>query len=472
MSLGDRLLRLLPPPPPLSPAAPLPGSSNPPPPATPGDAAAGAAAAEAAEAGEPRSEAAASRAELAGVRSFAGAPPPRATMLFPSARPPQEPLPGARVPLERTLLLDVETTGLSRGTGTLVFLVACGRIRPEGGIEVRLGLMRDPSEEPDLLAWLRDELAGAEGLCTFNGRTFDVPLLRTRLALRRAADPFAGLPHHDLLPLCRRVFGRPARLRDLEERALGLCRPGDVGGAEVARRYLRWLQSGDGRPLGAVVRHAALDVAGLGRLALLLGTPAALRPAQRAALCHAALAAGDATRALRWARDLLWTRPSRPVAVRALWAFAEASRHAADHAAAARAHESILALDPGDARARRAVAIHLEHRRGDLAQALLHAEALAAARPADPDAQRRLARLRRKVSSAPPPPPPTPTLTPPPPPTATPPPTPTPTPMTTPTPTPMTTPTPTPTPTPMTAPTPTPTPTPTPGTPPTPIEAG
>ena len=95
--------------------------------------------------------------------------------------------------------LDTETTGLAGGTGTCAFLVGVGRITPEG-FRVRQFFMRDYAEEPSLLAALAEHLAPFRVMITYNGRTFDQPLLETRYRLNRTRPPFAKMAHHvDLL---------------------------------------------------------------------------------------------------------------------------------------------------------------------------------------------------------------------------------------------------------------------------------
>ncbi|MEI9814511.1 MAG: ribonuclease H-like domain-containing protein [Acidobacteriota bacterium] len=102
--------------------------------------------------------------------------------------------------------LDTETTGLAGGTGTCAFLVGVGRITPDG-FRVRQFFMRDYDEEASLLSALADHLAPFRVLITYNGRTFDQPLLETRYRLNRTRPPFAKLEHHvDLLYGSRRLW--------------------------------------------------------------------------------------------------------------------------------------------------------------------------------------------------------------------------------------------------------------------------
>src|SRR5205085_12468174 len=88
--------------------------------------------------------------------------------------------------------LDTETTGLAGGTGTCAFLVGVGRITPEG-FRVRQFFMRDYGEEASSLDALSRHLASFKVLVTYNGRTFDQPLLETRYRMNRTRPPFAAM---------------------------------------------------------------------------------------------------------------------------------------------------------------------------------------------------------------------------------------------------------------------------------------
>ncbi len=94
--------------------------------------------------------------------------------------------------------LDTETTGLAGGSGTCAFLVGIGRITPEG-FRVRQFFMRDYCEEASLLDAVSRHLAPFRVLITYNGKTFDQPLLETRYRLNRSRPPFGNMEHVDLL---------------------------------------------------------------------------------------------------------------------------------------------------------------------------------------------------------------------------------------------------------------------------------
>jgi uncharacterized protein len=158
--------------------------------------------------------------------------------------------------------LDTETTGLSGGTGTYAFLIGVGRF-VDGAFHVRQFFMRDPSEERAQLAEVIDWVGDCTGLVTFNGRTFDMPLLGARFALHRLTAPLGDVPHLDLLPIARRLWRRrldSCALTSLERHVLGLERQDDVPGWLIPERYLRYQRDGDARPLVGVFHHNVLDI--------------------------------------------------------------------------------------------------------------------------------------------------------------------------------------------------------------------
>jgi uncharacterized protein YprB with RNaseH-like and TPR domain len=171
--------------------------------------------------------------------------------------------------LEAVAYIDAETTGLARGAGTYAFLVGVGRYR-EGTLEVAQFFMRDPAEEAAMLAALRGYLAASGALVTFNGKTFDLPLLRTRYVANRQDYPFGDLPHLDLLSLARRLWRSRLSSRAmsaLEAEVLGYARPpGDVSGWLIPALYFDYLRDGDARPLRGVLAHNATDVLSMAAL--------------------------------------------------------------------------------------------------------------------------------------------------------------------------------------------------------------
>jgi len=186
----------------------------------------------------------------------------------------------AELPIDKFAFLDTETSGMAGGTGTYAFLVGAARF-VDGKFTLQQFFLRDPSEEPAMLEALINFLAPCEGLVTFNGKSFDAPLLATRYKMHRIPVPFKEYAHLDLLPLARRLWRDrlPSRaLKYLEEHVLGFIRTSDeVPGYEIPWLYFDYLRTQDARPLGGVFYHNAMDVVAmsalLGHISNLLADP-------------------------------------------------------------------------------------------------------------------------------------------------------------------------------------------------------
>jgi len=177
---------------------------------------------------------------------------------------------GALAPLTPAAYFDTETTGLSTGAGTVIFMAGVARI--DGArILVRQYLLPDYPHEPALLRALVADLGSAQRLVTYNGRSFDLPMLAARLTFHGLFREQAALPdiHDDLLPDARRLFRRPlggARLADVESGVLGVRRTSDCPGSEVPARYFGYLRGGSPDILAEVLDHNFQDVVSLALL--------------------------------------------------------------------------------------------------------------------------------------------------------------------------------------------------------------
>ena len=186
----------------------------------------------------------------------------------------------SNLPISKFAFLDTETSGMAGGTGTYAFLVGAARF-VDGKFVLQQFFLRDPSEEPAMLEALIHFLAPCEALVTFNGKSFDAPLLVTRYSLHGIPVPFKNYAHIDLLPLARRLWRDrlPSRaLKYLEEHVLGFTRTSEeVPGYEIPWLYFDYLRTGDARPLGGVFYHNAMDVVAmaalLGHVSELLADP-------------------------------------------------------------------------------------------------------------------------------------------------------------------------------------------------------
>jgi uncharacterized protein YprB with RNaseH-like and TPR domain len=185
------------------------------------------------------------------------------------------------------VFIDTETTGLTTGTGTLAFLIGVGFFVADR-FTIRQYFVPGFAAEEGCLAALASDLAPFSSLVTFNGGSFDVPLLEARYIASRLRPPFGRLAHVDLLPAARRLFRRrvgSCRLADLEASVLGFGRHGDVPGEMIPRLYLEYLRSGDARPLAVVFRHNERDLLSMAALlgALQVTTSECLRGSGHAA---------------------------------------------------------------------------------------------------------------------------------------------------------------------------------------------
>jgi uncharacterized protein YprB with RNaseH-like and TPR domain len=181
--------------------------------------------------------------------------------------------------------LDIETTGLSGGTGIYAFLIGIGRFEDEG-FHLAQFFMRDPAEEPAILLAIEEFIAPCDSLVTYNGKSFDVPILNTRYIAQHWESPLRDLPNLDLLYLARRLWRDRLSSRSLgniETFILGARRSEeDIPGWMIPQMYFDYLRSGDARPLRSVFYHNAMDIlaiaALLNYLAQLLERPSDSQP--------------------------------------------------------------------------------------------------------------------------------------------------------------------------------------------------
>jgi len=178
---------------------------------------------------------------------------------------------------QQWLFLDTETTGLAGGTGTYPFLVGLAWWEG-GGLEVEQLFMRENSEERSLLVALAERMAERPVLVTFNGKSFDWPLLETRYRMARTIPPPAPRAHLDFLHPARNLWRLrlgSVRLSELERHVLGWDRGADVVSEMIPRIYLDFVRGGHADPLVPVFQHNQMDLRGLaglsGRILSLLG---------------------------------------------------------------------------------------------------------------------------------------------------------------------------------------------------------
>ena len=211
--------------------------------------------------------------------------------------------PNLVAPPARWAFLDTETTGLAGGSGTYAFLVGVGRIT-SSGFSVRQFFMREYAEERSLLWALDKHLAEFDVLITYNGRSYDQPLLETRYRMNRQQPPFGRLGHLDLLYGARRLWKMQfasCRLVQLESEVLGVERESDIPGELIPYVYFDFLRSGSAERLLPVLGHNAMDIVSLACLTAIV--PAAFRSTDPASLAKLGLRRGPELAGLgRWLR--------------------------------------------------------------------------------------------------------------------------------------------------------------------------
>lgn len=315
----------------------------------------------------------------------------------------------------RLVFIDTETTGLAGGTGTLAFLVGVARVKGTA-LVVTQWLITRFCAEPALLAALLEALGrgpagnpsaqGTVELVSYNGKSFDLPLLCTRLRMARMGAGLAGLAHHDLLHPLRTAFARrwpDCRLQTAERLLLGLERTDDLPGHRIPAVWADFVQFGETRELAALVQHNRIDLLSLAALlpalAQVFVDPAAPLPAS---VAQARQALPDSAAIARMQR-----RQRRPECARAhllaaraamddraLLELADLHRARGDWALAVPIWQALA--DAGGLDAAEALAKYHEHVSRDLAQAIRWCESLCRAAPADPAHASRLRRLLQR----------------------------------------------------------------------------
>jgi uncharacterized protein YprB with RNaseH-like and TPR domain len=200
---------------------------------------------------------------------------------------------------DKWCFLDTETTGLAGGSGTYAFLVGVGRITPQG-FRVRQFFMRDFGEEASQLSALTEHLKQFEVMITYNGRTFDQPLLETRFRMVRQRPPFSSMEHLDLLFGARRLWNLrfdSCRLVELENQILGVERQGDLPGELIPYVYFEYVRTHEIFRLMPVFHHNAIDILTLACLTAIV--PRAFHSPDQAEFSHGAEMIGLA----RWWRQ-------------------------------------------------------------------------------------------------------------------------------------------------------------------------
>jgi uncharacterized protein len=302
------------------------------------------------------------------------------------------------------LFLDTETTGLMGGTGTYPFMVGIAWW-DAGGLEVEQFFMRELSEEHALLLTLAERMAERPVLVTFNGKSFDWPLLETRYRMTRKIRPAAPRAHLDFLHPARnlwRVRLGSVRLAELEKHVLGWHRGADLISEMIPQFYFDYLRGGPPEPLVQIFLHNQMDLRGLAgvasRIVAVLADPQAdgkdgLELFGVSRICERC---GDMARARKhYAQSLDAVLPAETdrAARRSL---ARLAKREGDVPLALKLWESIVGNSREGLEAYQQLAIHYEHRtREPQRAAVLVRKALGELRPSNRHAGLSAALLRR-----------------------------------------------------------------------------
>jgi uncharacterized protein YprB with RNaseH-like and TPR domain len=312
------------------------------------------------------------------------------------------------VPPGKWCFLDTETTGLAGGSGTYAFLVGVGRITGQG-FRVRQFFMRDFGEEASLLSALAEHLKQFEVLITYNGRTFDQPLLETRFRMVRQRTPFSSLDHLDLLFGARRLWNLrfdSCRLVELENQILGVERQGDLPGELIPYVYFEYVRTREIFRLLPVFHHNAIDILTLACLTAIV--PRAFQPGN-AEFSHGAEMVGLARwfrqaeqheNALALFRRAIEKNVSDDLLFRTLWDIAALEKKLGrEHAALGVLTDLAASPNPWRAAAFVELAKYYERRERNYALALEMTRSAMELEPAE-GLERRVARLEKRVGAA------------------------------------------------------------------------
>jgi hypothetical protein len=165
----------------------------------------------------------------------------------------------------RQVYFDTETTGLSGGSGSLAFLFGYALVEQDS-LAVTQYLITRFAGEAAMLEAISSMLRLEDRLVSYNGKCYDLPLMKTRYRMRNLPEMLDRLPHLDLLHVVRRLFGSnwpDCRLLTLEQRLLGLKRYNDLPGSEAPEAWFDFVRAGNRARLVRVVEHNLQDILSL-----------------------------------------------------------------------------------------------------------------------------------------------------------------------------------------------------------------
>ncbi|WP_316364873.1 ribonuclease H-like domain-containing protein [Candidatus Thiodiazotropha sp. CDECU1] len=300
-------------------------------------------------------------------------------------------LPGeAAMANHRHVYFDTETTGLSGGSGTLAFLFGFATIEPES-LQLTQYLITRFAGETAMLEAINGILGIEDRLVSYNGKSYDLPLMKTRYRMHDMPAQLDQLPHLDLLHPIRRLFRNTwpdCRLVTLEQRLLGLQRLNDLPGSEAPQAWFDFIRAGRTARLAGVVEHNLQDILSLAMTHVAL-TQVIDQP-ERHGVDIAALARWQADHDTRAAYALLKRhRHTLPLSGKRL--LGRLARRFGDWGLATETWDALSQM--GCRSATEQLAKYYEHISRDLKRAQHYCERL----PIDADQQRRLNRIVNKL---------------------------------------------------------------------------
>ncbi|MBI4557990.1 MAG: ribonuclease H-like domain-containing protein [Candidatus Hydrogenedentes bacterium] len=273
------------------------------------------------------------------------------------------------------LFLDTETSGIVGGTGTIAFLVGVGYLT-EGKFRLEQCFLRDFDEETAMLHHLDPIFARAESVVSYNGKTFDLPLLRTRYITNRMRSQLDCGVHLDLLHAARRFWKLrlgDCSLPNIERRVLGIERHNDVPGEEIPQIWFDYLRTRDARRLDRVFNHHRMDILSLVALTAWLSRCLELPEGEgfehaedRLSLVRLHFRQRRFEDVARAAEKLLEVETEQNLRLECLQFMAFAWKRLQDFERMAEAWDLVLRESPRDLQARLELAKYYEHRMRDL----------------------------------------------------------------------------------------------------------